>query len=116
MIEKDQNTSNPDISKTIARELGPTDLLRHESARWWRNLNRGMAILGVLIIAVIVGFPLVEFDADTRTDLVLRLLWQLLVLNKAGQNEINTLAKNYRTLSYVITFYEFLTTPRIPTI
>ena len=60
-IEKDQNISSPDISKTITREFGPTDLLRYESARWWRNLNRGMAVLGVLIIAVIVRSPLLEY-------------------------------------------------------
>jgi hypothetical protein len=60
-IEKDQNIINPDISKTIAREFGPTDLLKYESARWWRNLNRGMAVLGVLIIAVIVRFPFLEY-------------------------------------------------------
>jgi hypothetical protein len=60
-IEKDQNISNPDISKTITREIGPTDLLRYESARWWRNLNRGMAVLGVLVIAIIVRFSLLEY-------------------------------------------------------
>jgi hypothetical protein len=74
MIEKDQDSSHPDLSKTITRELGPNDVLRYESARWWRNLNRGMAILGVLIIAVIVRPSSTStFDLDARTDLFSRL-------------------------------------------
>jgi hypothetical protein len=88
MIEKEQNTSNPDISKTLARELGPADESRYESARWWRNLNRGMAVLGVLIIAVIVRLPSHRSsDVEAKTDPVLRLFWRLLVLSKAGQNK-----------------------------
>lgn len=31
------------------------DEARYENARWWRNLNRLMCIIGVLIIAAIVG-------------------------------------------------------------
>jgi hypothetical protein len=89
MIEKDHNTSNPNIPKTITQELGPTDVSRYESARWWRNLNRGMAVLGVLIIAIIVRLPCSRtFGSEARTDLVPRLFWQLLVLSKAGQNEL----------------------------
>jgi hypothetical protein len=53
--EKDQGLSNPEVSEAMARDLGPADESRYESLKWWRNLNRGMAVLGVLVIAAIVG-------------------------------------------------------------
>ncbi|KAA8572629.1 hypothetical protein EYC84_003229 [Monilinia fructicola] len=36
------------------REFGPLDEARYESARWWRNLNRWMSAVGLLIIAAII--------------------------------------------------------------
>lgn len=39
----------------FAREFGPMDEARYESARWWRKLNRWMSGVGVIIIAVIVS-------------------------------------------------------------
>ena len=64
MIESDHNKSTPKFSETIARELDPADISRYESARWWRNLNRGMAVVGILIIAVIVRQPILEHDLE----------------------------------------------------
>ncbi|QSZ30706.1 hypothetical protein DSL72_000264 [Monilinia vaccinii-corymbosi] len=37
-----------------ARVFGPLDEARYESARWWRNLNRWMSAVGLLIIAAII--------------------------------------------------------------
>ncbi|KAK6607154.1 hypothetical protein H4I95_04803 [Botrytis cinerea] len=37
-----------------AKEFGPLDEARYESARWWRNLNRWMSVVGLLIIAAII--------------------------------------------------------------
>ncbi|TGO51036.1 hypothetical protein BCON_0170g00040 [Botryotinia convoluta] len=36
------------------KEFGPLDEARYESARWWRNLNRWMSVVGLLIIAAII--------------------------------------------------------------
>lgn len=33
------------------------DGARYENARWWRNLNRGMSLLGILILAAVVSHP-----------------------------------------------------------
>lgn len=38
------------------RRFGPIDEKRFENARWWRNLNRWMSLVGLLIIAAIVSF------------------------------------------------------------
>ncbi|KAK3302115.1 uncharacterized protein B0T15DRAFT_404370 [Chaetomium strumarium] len=35
------------------------DELRYESARWWRNLNRGMSVVGLLIIGAIIALAVV---------------------------------------------------------
>jgi hypothetical protein len=61
MRERDYSTSNLDESNECAndytRQFGPMDEARYESARWWRNLNRWMSIVGLLIIAAIVSCP-----------------------------------------------------------
>ncbi|EAQ90933.1 hypothetical protein CHGG_02868 [Chaetomium globosum CBS 148.51] len=35
------------------------DETRYESARWWRNLNRGMSIIGLLIIGAVVALAVI---------------------------------------------------------
>lgn len=35
------------------------DETRYESARWWRNLNRVMSIIGLLIIGAVVALAVV---------------------------------------------------------
>lgn len=37
---------------------------RHENARWWRNLNRFMISLGVVIIVVIVSVSILSADVS----------------------------------------------------
>uniref|UniRef100_A0A8H4RH05 Serine-rich protein n=1 Tax=Cudoniella acicularis TaxID=354080 RepID=A0A8H4RH05_9HELO len=60
MRERDpeHSTSNLDSSNNAVndytRQFGPTDERRYESAKWWRNLNRWMSVVGVLIIAAVV--------------------------------------------------------------
>ena len=31
----------------------------YESARWWRNLNRGMSIIGLLIIGAVIALAVI---------------------------------------------------------
>jgi hypothetical protein len=58
MRERDNSTSNLDDSNDVvneyAREIQPIDEARYESARWWRQLNRIMSFLGMLIVGTIV--------------------------------------------------------------
>jgi hypothetical protein len=62
MRERDNSTSNLDSSNDAvneyARQVRPIDEARYESARWWRQLNRIMSFLGVLIVATIVSVSL----------------------------------------------------------
>jgi len=57
--EGDHSTSNVDANNNVlndyAREFGPMDEARYQSAYWWRRLNRWMSLVGVIIIAVIVS-------------------------------------------------------------
>jgi hypothetical protein len=46
--------SSNDFSNDFVRQFGPTDEIRFESAKWWRNLNRWMSLVGLLIIAAVV--------------------------------------------------------------
>ena len=43
------------LANDLEKRLGMVDEARYENAQWWRNLNRLMSILGVLIIAAIVS-------------------------------------------------------------
>ncbi|KAL8841554.1 MAG: hypothetical protein Q9176_003176 [Flavoplaca citrina] len=45
----------PDLAKTLCM----MDEARYENARWWRNLNRLMCIVGVLIIIAIIALAVV---------------------------------------------------------
>lgn len=43
-----------DVENDYSRQFGPLDEARYESARWWRNLNRCMSVVGVIIIIIVV--------------------------------------------------------------
>jgi hypothetical protein len=59
MQERDHSTSNldstNDVANDYARQFGPMDEARYESAKWWRRLNRWMSLVGVLVIAAVVS-------------------------------------------------------------
>src|SRR5580700_2699752 len=58
--ERCQSQSNLDTlpnTNSMDHRFGPTIEARYESAKWWRNLNRGMSIVGVFIIVTIVRHP-----------------------------------------------------------
>ncbi|KAL8721785.1 MAG: hypothetical protein Q9225_001585 [Loekoesia sp. 1 TL-2023] len=47
------------LTGDLEKRLGMVDEARYENARWWRNLNRLMCILGVLIIVAIIALAVV---------------------------------------------------------
>lgn len=67
MRQRYDSESQIDVSNEVKRQFGPIDESRHESARWWRNLNRGMSVVGILIIALVVSLP-VMFHLKTFTN------------------------------------------------
>jgi len=64
MGEKGKGAARPATAESIAQDLenrlAPMDEAQHENARWWRNLNRLMMIVGVFIIAAIVSQPQID--------------------------------------------------------
>ena len=48
--------TTPDVAHDLEKAVGPIDQARYENARWWRNINRIMAVVGILISAAIVSF------------------------------------------------------------
>ncbi|RDL35172.1 uncharacterized protein BP5553_07103 [Venustampulla echinocandica] len=58
------NTNN--APNDYAREFGPMDMKRFENARWWRNLNRWMSVIGVFIIAAVVIISIVSVKQGWR--------------------------------------------------
>jgi hypothetical protein len=55
--EPEKRLSRLEIERDLEKALGVAGGARYENARWWRNLNRGMSVLGVLILAAIVSAP-----------------------------------------------------------
>ena len=47
-----------DVENDYSRQFGPLDEARYESARWWRNLNRWMSAVGLIIIIIVVRHSL----------------------------------------------------------
>jgi hypothetical protein len=46
--------SDPDVEVALEAQCMNLQQRRHENARWWRNLNRWMISLGVVIIVIII--------------------------------------------------------------
>ena len=57
--KKDKGRERPGSRASIAQDLedrlAPVDEAQYENARWWRNLNRMMMVVGIFIIAAIVS-------------------------------------------------------------
>ena len=50
------STSNVDLSEQMSPQyMQAIDQIRYNSARWWRNLNRIMSVVGLLIIGAVVA-------------------------------------------------------------
>lgn len=59
MLERDHSRSELGIPESIRRQFNEADDMRYQSARWWRNLNRGMSLVGLAIIGVTIGLVVV---------------------------------------------------------
>lgn len=59
MHERDNSTTNLGESNEnfddYERQFGVLDDARHESAKWWRRLNRCMSVVGALLVAAVVS-------------------------------------------------------------
>ncbi|KAF3403451.1 hypothetical protein F1880_009522, partial [Penicillium rolfsii] len=50
---------NDDVEMALESQLMALQRRRHENARWWRNLNRWMISLGVVIIIIIIALAVI---------------------------------------------------------
>jgi len=57
-LEKENANQNSRL-REIRRRNFRVDETRFESARWWRNLNRGMSVVGLVIIGAIIALVIV---------------------------------------------------------
>lgn len=48
-------TSHLDLNHDPSRVVLTLDEVRYNSARWWRNLNRGMSIFGLILIGAAIA-------------------------------------------------------------
>jgi hypothetical protein len=53
------STSNLDFRQDPSQVLQILNEMRYNNARWWRNLNRIMAMVGVLIIGAVIALAVV---------------------------------------------------------
>ena len=56
------------VVEDLEKQLGPIDEARYENARWWRNINRILSLVGVVIVVAIVSHPNVELDDSMLTN------------------------------------------------
>ncbi len=50
------NLSRTQIVEDLEKRLGPIDEARYENARWWRNINRIMSLIGIVIVVAVVSY------------------------------------------------------------
>ncbi|KAI9797755.1 MAG: hypothetical protein M1835_006927 [Candelina submexicana] len=53
------DAGRPDIEEAMTRVLGPVDEAKYENARWWRNLNRILSVVGLIVIIAVIALAVV---------------------------------------------------------
>ena len=53
--EESQTRSRSKAERDLEKAIVSIDEARYENARWWRNINRIMAVLGLLVIGAMVS-------------------------------------------------------------
>lgn len=59
MVERLQSTSHLDLHLEASRQAHGIQEARYNSAKWWRNLNRVMSIIGLLLIGAAIALIVV---------------------------------------------------------
>lgn len=54
------------MEKDLEAALAPVDEARYENARWWRNLNRVMCLIGVALVALVITLGAVGSQYNRR--------------------------------------------------
>lgn len=70
MVERDHSTTQfriPETPEPFVRQARAPDNKRYLSARWWRNLNRMMSVVGLLVVGAIVALAIVGYWQNMKT-------------------------------------------------
>lgn len=59
MTERLSSTSQVHLPREPSHQMFAVQERRHYSARWWRTLNRGMSIIGLLLLGAAVALIVV---------------------------------------------------------
>lgn len=59
MVQQHHSTSHLDLRHQPSQSMLTMDEVRYNSTRWWRNLNRGMSIVGLLVLGAIIALIVV---------------------------------------------------------
>ena len=59
MMEQQHNHSTSHLNSGSEPRFQSLDEAQYNSARWWRNLNRVMSIVGLLVIGAIIALVVV---------------------------------------------------------
>ncbi|KAF2491530.1 hypothetical protein BU16DRAFT_121022 [Lophium mytilinum] len=58
-LSKEATPSQADLERQLAQHVGPVDGRNYQKAFWWRNLNRIMSAVGILLIGAIIALAIV---------------------------------------------------------
>ena len=58
-MERLQSTSHLDLRKEASLQVQTVQKARYHGAKWWRALNRGMSIIGGLLIIAAISLTVV---------------------------------------------------------
>ena len=54
-VKGKDNPMRTQVVEDLEKQLGPIDEARYENARWWRNINRIMSLVGIVIVVAVVS-------------------------------------------------------------
>lgn len=64
VVGQEKTTGTPDIEQAMDENVGPISESRYQNARWWRNVNRIMSIVGFLLLVTIVSCRCTNPDVE----------------------------------------------------
>jgi len=59
MVERDQQGGEYGIPEAYKRQLAAAEELRFQNAKWWRNLNRCMSVVGLLLLGAVAALVVI---------------------------------------------------------
>jgi len=66
MLSNEGTPSQLNVAQNLHKALDQVDEARYENTRWWRNVNRLMSIVGLLVIGAIIALAIVAVRMRNR--------------------------------------------------